>query len=989
MKTRFLILLLLAVAQTLSAADLVRIEPITDRILCLTFDEGHIDYFSIGQTRYNGNKLYYTRLNVPAATNPANYRISSADDAAFASPVQPVAVGRKAKGAEFHNIYDTANPGALLLHWIYLELPQPLKEGATYTVTLEAASNVKSYRYKYDYRRLRSPAVHVNQIGFDPAAKKFAYLSHFMGDFDHAPHLKGALDLSDFKGSPFHVVDAETGEIVFTGTIALQKSKNSAEVTRNGGFTHTNLTRADVYECDFSAFTRPGRYKIAVPRMGCSYPFEIGEDLYREPFHATARAMFYQRAGIIQEIEPGFNYPRDHHPDDGVKMYWFPDLSGEGDFDVKKAKGQVSGVWGWYHDAGDWDGYLVHFRVPMTLLALYDLKPQNFGDGDIGQTYKLSDSGEWIREGENGLPDILDEAMWLIRFYKRAKERLIAHGYSDGGVPDYVGVDAGADIPSWHDKRDLALKGGKMVEATYYYAATAAYLAVCLNKFAGGEHPESAMWIAEAEAAYAWSLAKNRDADPEVNRAKEMAAAALFRATGDGRYQNDFRTCVNRDGEFGVGSLWQQIANWHYAAGLFSLIPDNFSGLDLQLKRRCINALVSRADAEYVQTAGQRGFRYGFDPNIYFGIGVFSTPKIFLAAFAYELTGQVKYLDVCRFTCDYTLGGNQMDLVKITGVGDNPEPHCFHPDSWFLIDYNDMVYANPPLPGYVLYEMHKNGDWMTGSQGNIGNGWSWVGDEDYSRSTAYPHIDQFPDAEARFFNRNSIAGSEWTVHQSLCQAIFAYGYLCGPYRQPYSPKRPPVVRLNMAEGTEVPLNGRLRLTAEASPEVERVEYYYQWHFLGESTDKENQYAFDWDLNNYKLKTGTVTITVKAFDRDGRMSRPDENVRRKIKIVAASSVDEPQGSLPTEFRLGQNYPNPFNSCTIIPFATPTTANVQVRIHNLSGELICTLINDRLNPGSYTAVWDGEDQDGSPVATGLYLYRLVTEQSSLTQKCILIR
>ncbi len=975
---------LLFVLEPLTAADLVRIEPLTDRILCLTFDEGHIDYFSVGQTRYNGNKMYYSKLNVAAATNAAGYRITSPDDDAYASPQQPVAVGRKAKGAEFHNIYDSANPPVLLVHWVYLELPQPLKEGATYVVEIPAAANVKSYRFTYNDRALRSPTVHVNQIGFVPAAKKYAYLSHFMGDFNHAPHVNGALDLSEFKGEPFHVIDAESEAIVFTGTITQQKSKTSPDFNRANGFTNANMTRADVYECDFSALTAPGRYRVAVPRMGCSYPFEIRDDVYREPFYATARAMFYQRAGIIQEIEPGLNYPRDHHPDDGIKMYYFPDLTGESEFDVKKAQGPIDGVWGWYHDAGDWDGYITHYRVPMTLLALYDLKPENFGDGDIGQTYKLSDDGEWIRQGENGLPDLLDEAMWLVQYYKRVKERMIAHGYSDGGVPDYVGVDAGADIPSWQDKRDLALKGGRIVENTYLYAAAAAYLAVCLNTFADGEHPESAGWIEEAEAAYAWSKAKNRDGDAAVNRAREQAAAALFRATGRSMYQDDFRASVNRDSEFGQSRLWFDIGAWHYAAAVFALIPDAFPNLDAALKRRCIDALVNRAAVEFVQTAAQHGFRYGVDSDIPFMLGVFSTPRLFLTAFAYELTGEPKYLDVCRFICDYTLGGNQMDLVKITGVGDNPEPHCFHPDSWFLIDYNSMVYTNPPLPGYVLYEMHRNGDWMTGNQGTIGNGWSWVGDEDFSRSTAYPHIDDYPDAEARFHNRNSIAGSEWTVHQNLCQAVFAYGYLCEPRTKPYTPPQRPTVRLNLQSGLEVPLDGAVTLTAETSPDVERVEYYYQWHFLGESSNRDEQFAFRWDLSNYYLKRGNMTITAKAFDRDGRMSRPEPSGSVTIKLTAATAVEEPQGSLPTEFRLGQNYPNPFNPVTRIDYDLPTSARVALQVFDLAGRRVASLVDGSQAAGRHSVDWDASEK-----ASGIYVYQLRAGDFFAQQKCVLMK
>lgn len=640
-------------------------------------------------------------------------------------------------------------------------------------------------------------------------------------------------------------------------------------------------------------------------------------------------------------------------------------------------------MWGWYHDAGDWDGYTHHYRVPMTLLSLYDLKPENFGDGDIGQTYKESEESEWIRQGENGVPDLLDEAMWLVQFYKRVKDRMIAHGYSDGGVPGYAGADAGADVPSWKDDRDLALKGGDIVQNTYHYAATAAWLAICLNKSVDGEHPDSPGWLEEAIDAYGWAHAQNKDTENDVNKAREEAAAALFRVTGEVQYQDDFRTCVERDGNFGNTSIWFNVNPWHFAAGIFSQIPDNFPNLDAELKQKCVNAIINLADKSTVQTAAQHGFRYATDSDINFMLGVFSTPRLYLAALAYELTGEQQYLDVCYSTCDYLLGGNQLDLVKISGVGDNPEPHVFHPDSWFLIDYDSPVYANPPLPGYVLYEMHRNGDWMQGNKGDIGNGWSWVGDEDFSRSTAYPHINEFPDAEARFHNRNSIAGSEWTVHQNLCQAIFAYGYLCGAPKA-YTPNEPPTEALKLEADTQIPLDATIALTSNASADVERVEYYLNWQFIGESTDRENDFRYEWNLENYHFRRGNKTVTVKAFDQDGQVSRPDENVSVRVRLMPATSVEEPQGHLPTEFKLGHNYPNPFNPVTRIDYALPIRSDVDLHVYDVSGRHIASLVDDTQPAGEYTASWRADD-----VPSGVYVYTLNAEGFYEKKKCLVIK
>jgi len=68
-------------------------------------------------------------------------------------------------------------------------------------------------------------------------------------------------------------------------------------------------------------------------------------------------------------------------------------------------------AWGWYQDAGDWDAYLRHMKVPSKLLFTYDAFPENFEDGQLD-----------LVERENAIPDILDEARWLLRFYKRLKD---------------------------------------------------------------------------------------------------------------------------------------------------------------------------------------------------------------------------------------------------------------------------------------------------------------------------------------------------------------------------------------------------------------------------------------------------------------------------------------------------------------------------------------------------------------------------------------
>jgi len=508
---KILFVFLTALISNIFSADLIRILPVTDEILQITFDEGHIDYFGHGGNRYDGNVIYYDALKIPDAVNVEKYRVNSSDDSNYLESLNPLYIGRKAKGVDFNNLYEPSEPQSIKHHWIYLQLPYPLKSGKSYKIILDdIASNFNQYEFVFDEFQLRSPALHVNQIGFVPDAPKFAYLSHFMGSFDHDLHHNGGLELDHFQGNSFFVVRMEDDSVVFSGEIEKRTDKEqTTDFTKDEFENKSSVTRADIWQCDFSSFNQPGEYRIVVENIGCSYPFEIREDIYREPYYFLAKGMFTHRQGIIQDLGyywEGLQYPADHRTDQGINMYYFADKKDHHTSEVTSNDSLVTGIWGWYHDAGDWDGYAHHFRVPLTLLLLYDMKPENFGDGDLKNRYKMNDSDPWIDEGENGIADLLDEAAWLVRFYKRSWDALRAQGYEDAGVPGYVGVDAGSEdgIPSWEDTRDLALYGGNGVMMAYIYAASAAWLSICLDKNGGGEIDtlDSSAWLDESIQAY-------------------------------------------------------------------------------------------------------------------------------------------------------------------------------------------------------------------------------------------------------------------------------------------------------------------------------------------------------------------------------------------------------------------------------------------------------------------------------------------------------
>lgn len=83
---------------------------------------------------------------------------------------------------------------------------------------------------------------------------------------------------------------------------------------------------------------------------------------------------------------------------------------------------------------------------------------------------------------------------------------------------------------------------------------------------------------------------------------------------------------------------------------------------------------------------------------------------------------------------------------------------------------------------------------------------------------------------------------------------------------------------------------------------------------------------------------------------------------------------------TNYALEQNYPNPFNPSTKISFAMPERGVVQLRIFNEAGQLVRTLMNHEMAQGRHELVWDGRNQNGQTVATGVYLYRITVQDQS---------
>jgi len=88
-------------------------------------------------------------------------------------------------------------------------------------------------------------------------------------------------------------------------------------------------------------------------------------------------------------------------------------------------------------------------------------------------------------------------------------------------------------------------------------------------------------------------------------------------------------------------------------------------------------------------------------------------------------------------------------------------------------------------------------------------------------------------------------------------------------------------------------------------------------------------------------------------------------------------------------LSQNYPNPFNPITTIKYSIKEHGPVSLKIYDVAGRLVKTLISGEKDRGAYTALWDGLNNSGQPVSSGVYFCKLAVSDFTKTRKLVLIR
>jgi hypothetical protein len=107
------------------------------------------------------------------------------------------------------------------------------------------------------------------------------------------------------------------------------------------------------------------------------------------------------------------------------------------------------------------------------------------------------------------------------------------------------------------------------------------------------------------------------------------------------------------------------------------------------------------------------------------------------------------------------------------------------------------------------------------------------------------------------------------------------------------------------------------------------------------------------------------------------------------VTSVRNIRAETGNLPESYQLEQNFPNPFNANTLIRFSVPRESHVRLDVFDILGRRVKTLVDERLTAGYKQVTWDGRNEHGDQVASGVYFYRIKSDESQKTRKMVLLK
>ncbi|MBE9011518.1 glycoside hydrolase family 9 protein [Pseudanabaenaceae cyanobacterium LEGE 13415] len=675
------------------------------------------------------------------ADRVTSFRITSSEDPTYSSTLNPTTVHRKSKPTDLARVgqWKFEFPMA---HTMYLKLPSALKPGKTYQINFPN-SKVAPLTFKYQPNVSRTEAIHVSHIGFapqDPA--KVAFLSTWMGNGGRVEY--GA-------GLGFSVIDEKTNRKVFTGKTQLSRTSQENEDPRQRNYSHTN-----VYWMDFTPVQTPGKYRVCIDAIGCSFSFEISSTVWRNAFYTSVRGLYHQRSGIaLKEPYTKWTRPRPFHPDDGTIVYESNATlastdQGLGSVEFPKRLAEssttkvVPNAWGGYFDAGDWDRRIQHVEVSRQLIELYELSPEYFDRISLN-----------LPESKDRLPDVINEALWTLDFFRRIQT---ADGGIRGGIQSQRDPRLGE--ASWQDSYRVYAYAPDMW-SSYQYAGAAARAANVLksrdSKLAQTyqESALRAMAYAEREAAKTPPGKVERDS-------RNLAALELYRLTGDASWHQLFlQTTVFKDPQKEV-YVWDE-HDQRDAAFLYARLPKN--QVDANVQKNTIAALIRDADTA-VSVGEQTAFKWSKDlPYMPLGWGNgLGAPRAISMIRAHYLTQNRKYLRSSVLATQFALGANPDNMTYTTGIG--------HRSPKNPMVFDQRVQGIEPPPGITVYGPYDPTFYSD----------TWT--IDLFKDVIFPAAMEWPTTESYLDIFFFPMAAEFTVMQSISPTAYLWGYLAAQQAMP-------------------------------------------------------------------------------------------------------------------------------------------------------------------------------------------------------------
>lgn len=556
---------------------------------------------------------------------------------------------------------------------VFLELAEPIGERELLSVTHSGGSNTAlDVLVPFSDQYLESPLIKVNQVGYNPrATKRYAYLHASLGD-------GGQVDLTKLGASVSVLADARNAlrprRVV---TEELPVSERSGHDAEAGGRVHqVDLATLPVAE--------GVRYRVRVPGVGVSYATAVSEDAALKAFYVVARGLFLNRwCGDLDEKYTEWSRGPDH-----CSAYFVGGRSyRDGMFPTSTAKSNERPVVGGHHDAGDFDIRPFHVVVAQYLMRAFEANQEALLDGQLD-----------IPESGNGIPDLLDEALYSIRAWEDLQN-------DDGSVR--AGVESSHHPRGYYYADEDRLDYWTYNPEPWHTAYVAGLFAQASHLVRPYDAERSEELLQRATRAHAWATNAGAPAEFRLYAASELARAsdqASHRTTFDGLWS----------GLGGTGILSGRLRTWaHVYPGSFTgtapVLSDYLMGyLDAEGANQGTVGAVRTALAEKARAAAQRfiasehAMRNGRpsatppDWGKSVATGLHADP-IYQA---FTATGsEQEYIDALSLAADYALGGNPNGMSYITGMGSVFPQEPLHTDSLAFIKDKGM----PPMPGIPVY----------------------------------------------------------------------------------------------------------------------------------------------------------------------------------------------------------------------------------------------------------------------------------------------